>query len=603
MNGPDGTPLVHRMPFGAELHRNGTRFRLWAPSQERIELMIEGQREPVGMSETPGTAGMKSWSARRAPARVIDFALRMECWSPTRHRGSNLKMSMAQAKWSIRRCSNGDIRHGPGGPGMKPFYTNCTSAHSPKRAPSRGSSIVWVICRARHYGYRANAGGRFPRRAATGATTEFCRSRPTSATATEDLKAVVDAAHGMSLMVFLTLFTITSDPTETTYRDTPRSLHRRHQDAMGRGRQLRRRAEWASSRVCYPQRALLAEGVHLDGLRLDAVHAIMDDSPKHLLKEIGERVSAECGGQRHVHLMCWKTKRTRQVGYRGRARCTYRPNGMMMFITAFTRPPQESVPDITQSTRAILKLARSLAEGFAFQGELMDYRGEPRGEPSAHLPPTAFISFMQNHDQVGNRAFGDRITDTPRRRSARYRLHLSTGSPNSDAVHGGRMGDRRSVSFLLRLRRDSPSRPNRSARRIRRFPEFQDEQARQQIPDPTAESTFSRKAFLGFSRQPANADWLQWYRTILSVRQSLIVPIIPECGPAYYEVLGRGEVIVSWPLQQALLLLHANLADAAGHELRRTAARVVWHEGTENSDHRQGPWSVTWLMAPKDTAA
>jgi maltooligosyltrehalose trehalohydrolase len=50
MNGPDGTPLVHRMPFGAELHRNGTRFRLWAPSQERIELVIEGQREPVGMS-------------------------------------------------------------------------------------------------------------------------------------------------------------------------------------------------------------------------------------------------------------------------------------------------------------------------------------------------------------------------------------------------------------------------------------------------------------------------------------------------------------------------------------------------------------------------
>ena len=56
------------------------------------------------------------------------------------------------------------------------------------------------------------------------------------------------------------------------------------------------------------------------------------------------------------------------------------------------------------------KLGRSLAEGFAFQGQNMISRGSPRGEPSGHLPPTAFVSFIQNHDQVGNRAFGDRLT-------------------------------------------------------------------------------------------------------------------------------------------------------------------------------------------------
>src|SRR5690606_21366717 len=56
------------------------------------------------------------------------------------------------------------------------------------------------------------------------------------------------------------------------------------------------------------------------------------------------------------------------------------------------------------------KLARAFAEGFAFQGETMHYVGRPRGEPSADLPPTAFIAFIQNHDQVGNRAFGDRLS-------------------------------------------------------------------------------------------------------------------------------------------------------------------------------------------------
>ena len=58
------------------------------------------------------------------------------------------------------------------------------------------------------------------------------------------------------------------------------------------------------------------------------------------------------------------------------------------------------------------KLARALAEGFAYQGEPSRHHdGAPRGVPSAHLPPLAFIDFLQNHDQVGNRAFGERLID------------------------------------------------------------------------------------------------------------------------------------------------------------------------------------------------
>src|SRR6185312_9517637 len=54
------------------------------------------------------------------------------------------------------------------------------------------------------------------------------------------------------------------------------------------------------------------------------------------------------------------------------------------------------------------RLLRSLSDGFVFQGEAMG--GRPRGEPSGHLPPARFVNFLQNHDQVGNRAFGDRLT-------------------------------------------------------------------------------------------------------------------------------------------------------------------------------------------------
>ena len=67
---------------------------------------------------------------------------------------------------------------------------------------------------------------------------------------------------------------------------------------------------------------------------------------------------------------------------------------------------------IDYAAHPIDKLARALAEGYAFQGESSEFLDEtPRGEPSAHLPPTTFVNFIQNHDQVGNRAFGERLAD------------------------------------------------------------------------------------------------------------------------------------------------------------------------------------------------
>lgn len=55
-------------------------------------------------------------------------------------------------------------------------------------------------------------------------------------------------------------------------------------------------------------------------------------------------------------------------------------------------------------------MGRSLAEGFAYQGEFKPQEGMARGQPSVGLPPTAFVTYMQDHDQVGNRIKGDRIT-------------------------------------------------------------------------------------------------------------------------------------------------------------------------------------------------
>ena len=90
------------------------------------------------------------------------------------------------------------------------------------------------------------------------------------------------------------------------------------------------------------------------------------------------------------------------------------------------------------------KLARCLAEGFVYQGEHSRYHGEPRGMPSAHLPPTAFVLFLQNHDQIGNRAFGERLTDAGRARGAGGGDRAAAAVPADPAAVHGR-GDARAA--------------------------------------------------------------------------------------------------------------------------------------------------------------
>jgi maltooligosyltrehalose trehalohydrolase len=155
----------------------------------------------------------------------------------------------------------------------------------------------------------------------------------------------------------------------------------------------------------------LIEEFHIDGLRLDAVHAIRDDGPKHLLQELAERVRA-AAPDRHIHLVLENEEN--EVKYRRVARTASRAgtrrNGTMTSITLHVAASGETKGYYADYKGDTEKLGRALAQGFAFQGEVMPYRGRPRGASSAGLPPSAFIAFIQNHDQVGNRALGDRLT-------------------------------------------------------------------------------------------------------------------------------------------------------------------------------------------------
>ena len=327
------------------------------------------------------------------------------------------------------------------------------------------------------------------------------------------------------------------------------------------------------------------EEFHLDGLRLDAVHAIIDDSPRHLLRRAGRTGPRRAARRTATSTSCSRTTPTRRAGWSDAT------SGRVPWYDAQWADDLHHGLHVAATGEGngyyrdyhgdVGKLGRALAEGFAFQGEPSAFKGgEPRGEPSAHLPPTAFVSFLQNHDQIGNRAHGrpDRRAGAARSGPRRRRpLPAEPGDP--DAVHGRGMGDDPAVPVLLRFRpRARRGRPRAAgARSSRAFPSSATRRAASAFPTPRPRGPFAlaRLPWAELGSEP-HAGWLAWYRRVLATRRERILPLLPRIGggAGSFEVIGPMALRVAWRARRRSLADGArqSLGRArAGHRRRRTA--------------------------------
>ena len=249
------------------------------------------------------------------------------------------------------------------------------------------------------------------------------------------------------------------------------------------------------------------------------------------------------------------------------------------------------------------KLGRALAEGFAFQGEMMPYRGSERGEPSADLPPTAFVAFIQNHDQIGNRPFGDRLTAFAPAEAVRAVAAVYLLLPQIPMLFmGEEWGADQPFPFFCDFGPELAEAVRNGRREeFARFPDFQDPAKRERIPDPTAEETFAsaKLAWDDVLRAP-HAGWLEWYGRVLAARHAEIVPILRAINSGgRYDVIGDGAVVVRWPIggRGGQLSLAANLSPRTVSGFPPSDGRVLWREGEQDdTSGRFGPWAVRWSV-------
>ncbi len=385
----------------------------------------------------------------------------------------------------------------------------------------------------------------------------------------DDMKAFIDAAHQRGMMVLLDIVYNHFGP-DGNYLPAlaPEFFHPENHTPWGAAIAYERQPV----RQFYMENALYwLEEFHLDGLRFDAADHVRDpEADKEILVEIAELVRTEFP-DRHIHLTTEDNRNITRLHERGE-------NGEVLLYTAewnddfhnaahvaATGEVEGYYEDFTPNAAAYV--ARALAEGFAYQGEASQHGGgEKRGYPSGHLPVSAFVDFLQNHDQVGNRALGERLSvlcGDPVRRVFTAVLLLSPHIPL--LFMGEEWAEERPFFFFTDFHGELAVAVRDGRRReFAKFSAFDTKDEQRQIPDPNEEQTFTRSK-LDWSRATGQgADWLAYTRDLLTLRREHIVPLVAADRGGAGRVVSSAEglLAVDWTVGSQRVQLRANLTEA-----------------------------------------
>ncbi len=604
---------AHRMPFGAELQTNGgVRFRLWGPGVSSVGVELDEQVEPIPMSRNPeGWHELVTGEAHEGTLyrfvlpdglRVPDPASRFQ---PKDVHGPSQVVRPESYLWQDLEWKG------------RPWAETVLYELHIGTFTQEGTFLA-AIGKLDHL---AELGiiaieimpvADFPGNRGWGYDGVLLYAPESAYGRPEDLKALVEAAHARGISVVLDVVYNHFGP-DGNYLSTyfPNIFTTRHKTSWGDALNYDSEDSQHTRELVIHNALYWIEEFHIDGLRLDAVHAIIDESPKHLLDELANRVRSavrHSGSDRPIHLILeneHNEARRLERDDRGRPihyTAQWNDDVHHVLHTAATHEDAGYYAGYTDDTE---KLGRALAEGFAFQGEIMASSGNVRGESSGHLPPSAFVAFIQNHDQVGNRAFGERLGAIASPEAVRAIAAVYLLLPQVPMLF---MGEEWNASQPFPYFCDFEGELGEKVRTGRRqefasFPEFKDPKRRESIPDPQAEETFlSAKLDWSEIDAPNHAQSLEWYRRILGVRRQAELPLLRRISgdAGSYEIIGPGAVIVRWQLDGGeQLQLEANLSDKAQSGFSTIQKGILWHEGTQPQGNQFAPWTVRWSLQPR----
>jgi maltooligosyltrehalose trehalohydrolase len=337
-----------------------------------------------------------------------------------------------------------------------------------------------------------------------------------------------------------------------------------------------------------------------DGLRLDAVNTIAEPGGLALLRDLSAaagRLAAET--DRHIHLVLENGDNRasqldpRQEPLAGKYRAQWNDDYHHGWHVLMTGETSGYYGDYQRSPLG--DIARALGSGFIYQGEASAFRGgELRGEPSGKLPPTAFVNFLQNHDQIGNRAFGDRLASSVSVEAMEAALAVVLLSPMIPMLFmGEEWGSKAPFPFFCDFHGDLAEAVRKGRRREFdwAYQKYGDE-----VPDPLEVSTFQSAVLDWDARnEAAGQKRLTLVRDLLAIRRREIARRLP--GAAFGEARAADNDLLTahWRMGDGVTLrLLANLSDRVISQLPgEIQGTAIW--GGELGKTAP-PWSVFWRI-------
>jgi 1,4-alpha-glucan branching enzyme/maltooligosyltrehalose trehalohydrolase len=582
------------MTFGPAFTEEGTLFRLWAPLHESVSLKIEGDEPRLMQAAEDGWHWCTVTDARPGTRyrfllpdgrEVPDPASRFQ---PQDVHGPSEVVDLSSYRWET------------GGWTGRPWeeiviyelHIGCFTPEGTFKA------AIERLDHLRSLGVTAlqiMPLGEFPGRYGWGYDGVLPYAPDASYGRPEDFMALVDAAHERGICVFLDVVYNHFGPDGNHIPAYAPLFTDHHKTPWGHGVNYDGDGSQMIREFIIENAIYWITEFRLDGFRFDAVHAIKDDSSEHLLHALAHRVRA-AAGNRHDHLIVENEENDSDLLQRDE-------NGEARLFTAQWNDDVHHVLHIAATGETFGyyadyagdagNLGRALAEGFVFQGEHMPYRGGSRGKKSGHLPPTAFVSFIQNHDQIGNRALGDRIMASSPADAVRAVTSIYLLAPEIPMLFmGEEWGAEEPFPFFCDFDEDLNAKVRKGRREeLSRLPGFDADD----LLDPTAPSTFAA-AKLDWSKL-ASSRTLDFYRTLLELRRRKIIPFLKGAGSAVHRSAGSA-IAVDWTLAgNRRLHLRANLGnEAAVLSEEQDEGETIFRLGHRDSDGL-APWTVIWSMS------
>jgi maltooligosyltrehalose trehalohydrolase len=580
--------------FGPKLTTDGVTFRLWAPSAKRVDLLLDGLRPMVR-----GEDGWFSIDVATAKAGTrykfridgeVDVPDPASCFQPEDVFGPSEVIDHGAYKWRTR-----DWRGRP--------WEETVLVETHAGTFTQGGSYREMIEKLDHL-------------VKTGITAlelmpiaDFAGSRgwgydgvlwyaPDSAYGRPaDLKALIDEAHQRGLMVFLDVVYNHFGP-EGNYLG--RYASNFFTDAH---------TPWGSAidyRVSEVRAFAIENALYwlteyrFDGLRFDAVNHISSEpgavSMLHELSVAAGQLAIETG--RHIHLVLENGDNVAglldasEEPPRGKYRAQWNDDYHHVWHVLLTRESQGYYGDYQAS--ALGGLARALASGFVYQGEPAPFWGNAkRGEPSGALPPTSFVNFLQNHDQVGNRPFGDRLEAVAPREGIEAALAVTLLAPAIPMLFmGEEWGSKAPFPFFC----DFKGGLAEAVRKGRRE-EYKWAYAKHgdEVPDPLMSTTFkSAKLDWGKRDSGEGARRLALLRELLACRAREIVPRLRGAAFGEAHAGDNGLLSAHWRMGDGTTLrLMANLSANEITGAPAQAGTAIWGG---DPGGKLPPWSVFWRI-------